>query len=129
VAPPGERRADPRVDHAGRKDDPVSIELMVPKLLVLNQSGENIPAYAAMRVTGATQLLGDYVVTVGKPDGSGGPHLFNGPTVIGAGKHGQAQPGPVVSAWFDTTDTVPVGEQFGPVSGEWRLAPGGAGWE
>lgn len=93
---------------------------------IQNGSGEEIPAHAAMQIT-ATKIINDtrFVITVGKPDGSGGPFLFNYDRPIPIDGVGFAQPGPVVRSIYDTTETITTGETWGPASGSWEVSSTG----
>lgn len=89
-------------------------------LLVKNNSGEEIPAYGCMRVTGAEKDSGGrFRVLVSKPDGNGGPFLFNNYREIAIDGGGSAQLDPVVRAIFSTGTPAP-GETWGP-NDDWAL--------
>jgi hypothetical protein len=100
---------------------------------VRNDSGDVIPAFAAMRVTGVVEVKKETVFTVDQQDTSDAPVLINGPTPIAVWDedhpdYGVAQPGPIVAAYFDTADSPAVGDELGPEDGEWKLTAAGSGW-
>jgi hypothetical protein len=92
---------------------------------VRNESGEEIPAFACMQLSGVA-LVDDntYGFAAVKPTRFGAQyqHVFNGPTPIPTGKTGVAVCGEIVAALYDTADGVPtVLESLGPRSGGWKL--------
>jgi hypothetical protein len=88
-----------------------------------NDSGENVPRYGCMKVTDAILDGSRYVVLIDKPDGTGGPFLFNGPREVEPEQRGTCQHGPVVRAAF-STGTVTAGEVWGPES-DWVVTSAG----
>jgi hypothetical protein len=90
--------------------------------------GGTIPAYAVMRVTGVVEVKKETLLTIDQQDASDGPVVFNGPEPIPGGGYGIAQSGPVVVAYFDSAPGPAVGDELGPVDGEWRLTADGVGW-
>jgi hypothetical protein len=103
---------------------------------VRNDSGEEIPAFACMRITGMfvpfNQLDGSGGIfrvgyanmgfTVSKPNtyGSQYSHLFNGPIPIAINSTGQGTFGNVMMGGY--SGSVPsVGNQIGPINGSWML--------
>lgn len=101
-----------------------SAAMVPPPIPFKNDSGEAVPAYACMKVTGAEEggVTGAYYVVIDKPDSTGGPFLFNGPLEVGTGKFGQAHSGIVRAAY--NTGTPAVGEIWGPKS-TWTLQAAG----
>lgn len=87
---------------------------------VLNDSGEVIPAFAIMQITGVNR---DDVVIVNKCDeDSAKLFLINGGAVIGIDDHGVGYAPMEMPYWvyYDTSDGTPAnGEQWGPAAGEW----------
>jgi hypothetical protein len=112
---------------------------------VRNDSGEEIPAYACLRITGtftpfdevvsnfiAIQGVANYGFTVAKPNTWGAQfmHCFNGPMTIGVGKVGQATFGRIMLAKQLTSEptlTTP-GSHLGPVKDEWFLSSSSGGF-
>jgi hypothetical protein len=88
-----------------------------------NDSDENVPRYGCMKVTDAILDGSRYVVLIDKPDGTGGPFLFNGPREVEPEQRGTCQHGPVVRAAF-STGTVTAGEVWGPES-DWVVTSAG----
>jgi hypothetical protein len=92
-----------------------------PPIFVRNDSGETIPPYSFMQMTGTANVTDSFCyVTVRKPIQSTilrCPLLFNGIYEIGIGEYGVAQNGPVFSL---KCETIPVlGDRLGPTTGEW----------
>ena len=92
-----------------------------PPIFVRNDSGETIPPYSFMQMTGTANVTDSFCyVTVRKPIQSTilrCPLLFNGIYEIANGDYGVAQNGPVFSL---KCDTIPVlGDRMGPSTNEW----------
>jgi hypothetical protein len=102
-------------------------------VLVKNDSGEEIPAYAVMMATGVERLSNNRVaikVDAFDPDADiEGPPiiLVNGPTplgITGSKRYGCARLADITPGWvaYDTEDGPPAfGEEWGLEDGEWRL--------
>lgn len=91
---------------------------------VHNDSGEEIPPYACMQVTGTEEIGGQNYLLVDKPadtTGDAGSFLFNNHRAIADNEEGIAQFGPVVRA-FKNTGTVTAGEHWLPVANQWYIA-------
>lgn len=96
-----------------------------------NVSGEAIPPYACMKLeqTGISYQTNNVflkypLALVIKPDGTGGPFLFNGGTEIAIGKTGQYQTDNIVVARNENLspgNPVP-GTIWGPVKDSWAIA-------
>jgi hypothetical protein len=100
---------------------------------VRNDSGEEIPAYACLRITGTfipftsgdesfRQVgVANYGFTVGKPNewGAQFSHMFNGPVPIAIGQIGQGVFGKVMQGLV--TGILNVGDRLGPTNGSWEL--------
>lgn len=90
-------------------------------LYVRNDSGEEVPAFGVMQITGTAEEGGQNYVTIDKPDGTTDAHfLFNGPEAIEDGGYGLAQNGPVYRVLTDG-GTVATDEGWGAVSGQWYV--------
>jgi hypothetical protein len=92
-----------------------------PPIFVRNDSGETIPPYSFMQMTGTANVTDSFsYVTVRKPVHSTilrCPLLFNGIYEIANGDYGVAQNGPVFSL---KCSTIPVvGDRMGPSTGSW----------
>lgn len=83
-----------------------------------NDSGEEIPAYACMKVLDSELSNDRYLISVTKPDDTGGPYLFNGPRPVEIDGLGQYNTG-MVRALFDT-GTPAVNEIWGPTT-SWEI--------
>jgi hypothetical protein len=87
-----------------------------------NASGETIPPFSVMRITGATNNNGEITFTVAKPNSTFcTDYLINGPLAVATGKDGigttLAQAGYVA---YDT-GTPAYGEEWGAKNGQWTL--------
>ena len=97
----------------------------------LNDSGEEIPAFACMRINGINTTRGRACYAMRKPDtfGSIWGHRMNGPNPVAAGAFGLCVLGGVVAGLYDTTDGTPAhGEHWGPRDGSWKLRKNTSGW-
>ena len=92
-----------------------------PPIFVRNDSGQTIPPYAFMQMTGTVNVTDSFsYVTVQKPIHSTilrCPLLFNGIYEIANGEYGVAQSGPVFS--IKSEDPMALGDRMGPVNDEW----------
>lgn len=96
-----------------------------------NESGEQIPAFACLRITGMTTLGGRNIVKVAKPNtyGSQYMHRLNGPLPVEIGKYGICTCSPGAAALYDTADGTPgFLEQWGPRNATWKLKKNTGGW-
>ena len=84
-----------------------------------NDSGERIPAFGIVRITGVVvPEPGRVLLTVAKPDAYGCQLqcAVNGPVPIDADRYGVCARGPFVAALYDTGDGTPaVGQKWGPL--------------
>lgn len=90
---------------------------------VENVSGEEIPAYACMQVTGTVDGGDRTYLEVDKPGdaiGLGGGYVFNGPNAIATGKRGVAHAGPHVRAQGDGS-TCTAGQGWAPQKNSWEV--------
>lgn len=106
-------------------------------VLVKNASGEQIPAWAVMLVTGAERLTNERVaLTVSKiampPTVAGVQRLLlNGATplgITGASRYGQGRVPSQSPDWVACDATVNFGEMWGPSDGSFVLTRSGAGF-
>lgn len=96
---------------------------------VSNDSGEAIPPYGCMQITGTVEIGSRNYLVVDKPsdtDGTAGAFIFNGHREIADAAEGLAQLGPVVRGFKDI-GTATGGERWQPVSGEWYIEQDDAG--
>jgi hypothetical protein len=94
-----------------------------------NVSGEDVPAFAVVRITGFTD---EGVFEVDKPDGSDAEYALNGPGPMSATGYGTVTRDYPNWALFDDgpdDDEFPaVGEEWGPEEDSWKLHSGGTGF-
>jgi hypothetical protein len=95
-----------------------------PNILFRNNSGETMPAYACMQVTGVYDETDDLtVVDAEKPvdtAGNAGSYLFNGPDEVEDGDIGCAQKHRRVYAIKDS-GTATAGERWIPIVDAWEI--------
>lgn len=92
---------------------------------VRNDSGETIPAYSFMQVTGTVEIGGQNFFKVEKsidPTLLRCPLLINSPREILDGETGLAQYGPVYRVKASTS--YDVGDRLGPITGSWQAGYG-----
>jgi len=92
-----------------------------------NLSGESVPAYGVVRLTDYD--TGNAEHQIAKPDGSEGLYYVNGPSAVANNARGASQtwdlPRLVLT---DSGDTLAVGDQIGPVDGQWYMSSAGTGF-
>lgn len=94
-----------------------------------NGSGEALPAFSVARQTGfELGENGEHIIQLGKPNayGSQYSHCITGMTAIPAGSYGLCQADYAVCKYDSGTPV--VGENWGPISGEWTLYKRSGGW-
>lgn len=102
-----------------------------------NLTGNDIPGFAVMRVTGIadpTTTDNEYVLQVDQPNSSPAPYCVNGPQVIKA--QSGSTPGwgicsfdfPNFALYDSTSGTPAVNDGWGPKSGSWKLVKGQSGF-
>jgi len=90
-------------------------------IYVKNESGEEIPAYGCMKVTGTAEPDGQNYLEVVKPDSDfDATFLINGPNAIEDDGRGIAQASSILRILTDG-ETITNGHQWGPVDGEWYI--------
>lgn len=91
-----------------------------------NDSGEAIPAYAVMRVTGSATVKGIPTITVAKPSTTFQRiYLVNGPLVVPSSSSHE----PAFGTWlneagyvlYDDSNTPAYGEGWGPSASSWKI--------
>lgn len=95
-------------------------------IYVSNDSGETIPAYGCMQVTGCIEVGSQNYLVVDKPvdvDGNAGWYLFNSAKEIETGGRGVAQNSTVVRA-FKNSGTVTAGDAWRPTINQWYITLG-----
>ena len=90
-----------------------------------NDGASTIPAYGLCRVTGATTVLTQPVLTVDRPSVSAFArhYLVNGPESVAPNGYGAAQFGPVFKIVYDT-GTAAYGDSYGAVPGSHVMTKG-----
>jgi len=89
-----------------------------------NDSGEEVPAYGCLRITGAVVVDDTLFLTAGKPNTYGAQysHRFNGSEPVPVDGYGVCRIGFGVKALYETSDGTPAfGERWGPRSGTFKL--------
>jgi hypothetical protein len=89
-----------------------------------NDSGEEVPAYGCLRITGSVVVDDTLFLTAGKPNtyGAQHSHRFNTSEPVANGEYGVCRIGFGVKALYETSDGTPAfGERWGPRSGTWKL--------
>jgi len=89
---------------------------------VKNVSGEDIPPYSVVEITGASS--DDGILNADKPSSSGDDyrHGLSGPATIKSGDHGDVTFDLPAWASFDSSDGTPAnGDLWGAKSGSWKL--------
>jgi hypothetical protein len=87
-----------------------------------NDSGEEIPAFAAMRVTGVAMLDDQIVVTVNKPNSSTFETLINGPQAVATTEIGSGYKYGILQAKVEAGRT--LGETLKAKASSWELEDG-----
>lgn len=90
-----------------------------------NDSGETIPAYAVVQLSGVIYVNGQHVWTAIKPSTTANiaNTFFNGPTDVDAGSYGSCTAD--LPAWALLSDpTAQVGQTAGPEPASWKLKIG-----
>lgn len=100
-------------------------ENALDSIVYRNDSGEEIPAYGIVRITGYVEENERDVLTVTKPATATGWFMVNGPNVIPDGKHGVAYYGPLVKVLYDSGDSPSVGDVYGVSGFKARSYPSG----
>lgn len=97
------------------------------RFIFRNVSGETVPAFGCIKVTGVTFAGERYCLSGDKPDGTSGVFVFNSIEPVPAGENGVCFVGPICRALVasDSANTLYNGECIGPDG--WSLAstPGG----
>lgn len=98
-------------------------------IYIRNDSGEEIPRFACLQVTGSVELNGQNYITVDKPTdvtGDAGWYLFNGFAAVEIDGYGIAHDGPLVRMLTDGS-AVACGDRWRPTISQWYVTPSAAG--
>lgn len=93
-----------------------------------NDSGETVPAYGVVRVTGATERHGQLLLTAAQPDSAlRRQYALNGPLPVAAGDYGSCT---CDSPWFALrgAGSPEPGQAWGPQPTSWSLVAGRPGF-
>jgi hypothetical protein len=95
-----------------------------------NDSGETIPAYAAIHIIGTETVNRQVLFLADQWDGDGMPIIyFNSHADIEDGDYGQAfQPNTAQWVLYDTEDAIVFQGEWGPVADSWSLGIDGTGF-
>lgn len=103
----------PRINSLSQSFDTISFR---------NDSGEEIPAFAAMRITGVAMVDDQIVVTVNKPNSSTFETLVNGPQAVGEDDIGSGYKYGILQAKVEAGRT--LGETLKAKASSWELEDG-----
>jgi len=98
-------------------------------IYIRNDSGEEIPRFACLQVTGSVELNGQNYITVDKPTdvtGDAGWYLFNGFAAVEIDGYGIAHDGPLVRMLTDGS-AVACGDRWRPTISQWYVTPAASG--
>lgn len=115
-------------EQATQKFDPLSIGQLdeyeaSPLHLFHNKSGETIPPFACMKITASREdNIGNDIVDCEKPNGEGGPFMFNGQLEVEDDEIGNGYTGEVIA--LCGTATPKTGETWGPKT-DWKIESDG----
>lgn len=116
-------RAQPIQAGGGAPNSPTGAMRWLP---YRNDSGEEIPAFAVLRITGVTERNGQALLTVAKPNSTAyAQYAINGSTVVPANGYGRLTFDTPAVALYDSGLSPSVGDLLGPEDGEWALTTGG----
>ncbi len=96
---------------------------------VRNDSGEEVPAFACMQVTGAVDVGGQNYITIDKAadvTGTAGWYLFNSIAPIEIDGYGIANDGPLARILTNGT-AVTCGDKWAPTVNQWYISPSDSG--
>lgn len=102
------------------------------RIQVRNDSGQTIPAFGIMRITGSEVVERASRFIVSRPDGTyRQTYLVNGPRAIESGRNGTgyfATQSPVWALWDSGSDTPAVGDMLAPIKDSFKLTNYGYGF-
>jgi hypothetical protein len=93
------------------------------RIFVKNESGEEIPAFGCMQITGMVDEVGRALLTVTKPTNACKEYLFNSPYKIEAGGYGWGYSWGVVRM-LGTSAGYESCQRYAPQSGSWAVSSG-----
>lgn len=88
-----------------------------------NDSGEEAPPFAIMRLAGVETVAGRAVLICYKPNEDGGTrYTFNGPCAVADGKYGFCTSDFPLMAYYDNTSGTPaINQEWGAKNGSWKI--------
>ncbi len=87
-----------------------------------NDSGEVVPAFGIMEVTGLTIRDDDVVLTITKPSTTfGRPYVINGDSEVSIGGYGNCTNSSPCPQYYTTGTTPAIGDGYGPKPSQWTL--------
>jgi hypothetical protein len=99
-------------------------------LLFKNVSGETIPPFACVQLTGTTESgTHTNLLNADQPadaHGHSGPYAFNGPSSVAAGEIGTLQSGPAYRGIYNS-GTQTAGIKYHPIKNSWEIKGAGFG--
>jgi len=95
------------------------------RIIFRNDSGETVPAWGIVRVSGYADAGERHCVTVVKPATTPGWFIVNGPNSVPDGENGIAQGGQVVRVVYDAADSPTVLQHYGVDGFKARSFPSG----
>ena len=98
-------------------------------IYIRNDSGEEIPRFACLQVTGSVELNGQNYIKVVQPvdvTGAAGWYLFNGFAAVEIGGYGIAHDGPLVRM-LTSGAAVVCGDRWRPTISQWYVTPSTSG--
>lgn len=99
-------------------------EVSPHRVFVSNTSGEVIPAYACMEITGTVTVGARTALTVRKPTMITSEYVFNSQFSIGIGEYGWAYRYGVVVMLGNGTSPTAANVEYTPVVSSWTIAEG-----
>jgi hypothetical protein len=99
-------------------------EVSPHRVFVKNDSGEEIPAYACLKITGTETVGGRTAITVDQPDSTTGEFLFNSQYAIAIDAVGWAYRFGIVVMLGDGETPTAANVQYRPVAATWTIEEG-----
>ena len=94
-----------------------------------NDSGETIPAFAVMRITGVVTIEGRAVLTVAKPNADSLKNvLFNSSASVSSGGYGSGTYEFPCYAKYQTSSSAVLNDEWGTANGLWALKKDNTGF-
>lgn len=117
------RQLQPHVTQNFPQRRPID-EVSPHRVFVKNDSGEEIPAYACLKITGTETVGGRTAITVDQPDSTTGEFLFNSQYAIAIDAVGWAYRFGVVVMLGDSGTPSAANVHYRPVAATWTIEEG-----